>query len=128
MPRSAYMALAAFCVATVLLVPLAWYVPGFAFWILSAVLALRQRDMRVRRNLAILLGCVAVLTFAPIDTGLDVRHMAILACCFAAVVFGPTVIMGILAPGELTWQFWPRNFSKRDLLYTLIAVPLSWYV
>jgi hypothetical protein len=52
MPRSVYIALAAFCIATVLLVPLAWYIPGFAFWLLSAVLTFRQRDPRVRRNLA----------------------------------------------------------------------------
>ena len=122
------MALAAFCVATVLLVPLAWYLPGFAFWILSAVLTFRQRDVRVRRNLGILLGCVAVLAFAPIDTGLDLRHMAILFCCFASVILGPIVATEVWAPGELRWRFWPTHFSLRDVLYTAISIPLSWFV
>ena len=128
MPRSAYLALAAFCAATVLLVPLAWYIPGFALWFLSAALTFRQRDPRLRRNLGILLGCVAVLAFAPIHTGLDTRHMAIVFLCFAAVVLGPTIIMAVVAPGELNWRFWPRQFSKRDLIYTALAIPLAWWV
>lgn len=128
MPRSAYTALAAFCVATVLLVPLAWYIPGFAFWLLSAALTFRQRNPRLRRNLGILLGCIAVLAFAPIDTGLDTRHMAILACCFASVILGPIIATEIWAPGELRWRFWPPYFSLRDVLYTAIAIPLSWLV
>jgi membrane protease YdiL (CAAX protease family) len=128
MPRSSYIALACFCAATVLLVPLGWYIAGFALWFISAVLTYRQRDSRVRRNLGILLGCVAVLAFAPIDTGLDTRHMAILASCFALVVLAPSIIMGIVAPGELVWHFWPRRLSKRELTYTLISIPLSWFV
>lgn len=128
MSRSAYVALAAFCVATVLLVPLAWYIPGFAFWFLSAALTFRHGDVRLRRNLGILLGSIAVLAVAPIHTGLDAHHMAILALCFAAVVLVPSIIMAVVAPGELNWRFWPRHFSKRDLLYTIISIPLSWLV
>ena len=128
MPRSAYIALAAFCAATVLLVPLAWYIPGFALWFFSAVLTLRQPDPRLRKNLGILLGCIAVLAFAPIDTGLDARHMAILALCFAGVILGPIVVTGVLAPGELRWRFWPPRFSKRDVIYTAISIPLAWLV
>ncbi|HET6462378.1 MAG TPA: hypothetical protein VFH33_01135 [Candidatus Krumholzibacteria bacterium] len=128
MPRSAYIALAAFCAATVLLVPLAWYIPGFALWFLSAALTFRQSNARLRRNLGILLGCIAVLAFAPIHTGLDTRHMAILFLCFVAVVVGPSIIMGVIAPGEISWRFWPRHFSKRDLIYTAVSIPLAWWV
>lgn len=128
MPRSAYIALAAFCVATVLLVPLAWYIPGFAVWFISAAFTFRQPDPRLRRNLGILLGCIAVLAFAPIDTALDTRHIAILASCFAAVIFGPMIVTGILAPGEIRWRFWPTHFSRRDIGYVAISIPLSWAV
>src|SRR5262245_33533869 len=128
MSRSAYIALAAFCAATVLLVPLARYIPGFALWFLSAALTCRQSNVRMRRNMGILLGCVAVLALAPIDTGLDTRHMAIVFLCFATVVLVPSIIMAMVAPGELNWRFWPRHFSKRDLIYTAISIPLSWLV
>jgi hypothetical protein len=126
MARSSLIALAAFCIATVLLVPLAWYIPGFAFWFLSAALTFRARDARLRLNLGILLGCIAVLAFAPIHTGLDERHVAILASCFAAVILGPIAVMGIVAPGELQWHFWPRHVAKRDLIYTAVCIPLTW--
>lgn len=128
MSRSAYIALAAFCAATVLLVPLAWYLPGLACWLVAAILTARQRDTRLRRNLGILLGCVAILALAPIDTRLDTRHMAVLALCFTSVIAGPIVLMKWLAPGELRWLLWPRRFSRRDLIYTLTSIPLAWAV
>lgn len=128
MPRSSYIALIAFCGATVLLIPLGWYIPGFAVWGLSAVLTARQRDYRVRRNLGILLGCVALLAFAPIDTRLDILHMLTLFLCFASVIAGPVLVMHRLGPGELRWRFWPVRFSKRDLFYTFLSIPLAWGV
>jgi len=128
MPRSAYFALAAFCAATVLLVPLGWYIPGFACWALSAILTARHINHRVRRNLGVLLVCIAVLAFAPINTGLGTRHMAILALCFAGVVLGPAIVMAHLAPGEQPWAFRPRHVARSDILYTLISVPFAWAV
>jgi membrane protease YdiL (CAAX protease family) len=128
MPRLPLIALLAFCAATVLLVPLGWYVPGFALWLVSAVLTWRQRDRRVRRNLGTLLGCVAVLAFAPIHTGLDTPHIATLALCFATVIFGPAILLRRIAPRELRWRFWPVRFSERDLAYTIVSIPLAWSV
>jgi hypothetical protein len=60
--------------------------------------------------------------------GLDTRHMAILASCFAAVILVPATIMSATAPGEIRWRFWPPHFSKRDIIYTAVSVPLSWAV
>jgi hypothetical protein len=54
--------------------------------------------------------------------------MAVLFCCFAAVIFGPAIVMGVVAPGELTWRFWPVSFSPRDIGYTVLSIPLSWFV
>ena len=119
-------ALIAFCGATVLLVPLAWYVPGFTLWGVSAFFTLRSDDPRVRRNLGILLGCIAVLALAPIHTGLDIPHIVTLFLFFAAVLVGPFLIMRRLGPGELRYRFWPVRFSWRDIIYTLISIPLSW--
>jgi membrane protease YdiL (CAAX protease family) len=128
MSRLSLIALIAFCGATVLLVPLGWFIPGFALWAVSALFAMRQPDVRVRRNLGTLLGCVAVLAVAPIHTGLDTRHMVTLGLYFASVLFGPVLVMHRLAPGELRWRFWPVRFSQRDLGYTLISIPLAWGV
>jgi len=125
---SLIVALVAFCASTVLLVPLAWYVPGFALWGLSAVLTARQGDPRARRNLGILLACVAVLAFAPIHTDLSTPHFLSLGLCFLAVILGPYLFMRWKAPGELRWRFWPVRFSRRDLTYTLVSVPLAWAV
>jgi membrane protease YdiL (CAAX protease family) len=126
MSRLSLISLAALCAATVLLIPLAWYVPGFAAWGVSAACTARLPDPRVRRNLGILLGCIAVLAFAPIDTALDTRHIITLSLFFASVIAGPVLIMRRLAPGELRWRFWPVRFSRRDILYTLISIPLAW--
>jgi membrane protease YdiL (CAAX protease family) len=128
MGRSSYIALIAFCAATVLLVPLGWYIPGFALWGLAAILTARDPDPRVRRNLGTLLGCIALLAFAPIDTRLDTRHMLTLFLCFASVIAGPVVVMRILAPDGLRWRFWPVHFSKRDIFYTALSIPLAWSV
>jgi hypothetical protein len=128
MPSLSIIALVAFCGATVLLIPLAWYVPGFVAWGISAFATARHPDPRVRRNLGILLGCIALLAFAPIHTGLDTPHMLALAACFAAVIAGPVLAMRRLGRGELRWRFWPTRFSLRDIFYTLISVPLSWAV
>lgn len=128
MSRLSVIALLAFCGATVLLVPLAWYFPGFILWGISALATARQRDPRVRRNLGTLLGCVAVLAFAPIHTALDTPHMLTLALFFASVIAGPAVVLHRLAPGELRWRFWPVRFSLRDIIYTVISIPLAWAV
>jgi hypothetical protein len=127
-PVSLYWALAAFCAATVLLIPLAWYIPGFALWGISAVLAARQRDARARRNLGVLLACIALLAFAPIHTGLSTPHFLTLGSAFLVSVLGPYFYMRWKAPGDLRWRFWPRRFYRRDLIYTLISIPLAWAV
>lgn len=128
MTRQSIIALIAFCAATVLLVPLAWYIPGFLLWGLSAFLTFRQPDPRVRRNLGTLLGCVAILAFAPIHTALNLRHMITLGLCFASVLVGPALVMWRFPPGDVTWKFWPDHFSRRDLFYTVLSVPLAWGV
>jgi hypothetical protein len=128
MPPLSIIALVAFCGSTILLVPLAWYIPGFILWGVSAYATARQPDARVRRNLGTLLGCIAVLAFAPIHTGLDTAHIVTLFLFFAAVIAGPVVVMHRLAPGELRWRFWPVRYSLRDILYTLVSIPLAWAV
>lgn len=120
--------LAAFCLAAVLLIPVENYPLGLAAWALSALLTMLHPDARLRRNLGVLLACILVLAFAPIHTGLDTPHFLSLGGCFLAVVLGPALFMRWKAPGEQVWALWPRHFSWRDLIYTLISIPLAWGV
>ncbi len=128
-PRPAALAaLAAFCAATVLLVPLEAFVPGAVVWAIAAILTVRLREPHARRNLGVLLACVAVLAAAPIGTNLAPRHFLTLGSCFLAVVLGPYLFMRWKAPGEVRWKLWPDRLSRRDVWYTLLSFPLAWIV
>jgi membrane protease YdiL (CAAX protease family) len=120
--------LIAFCAAAVLLIPVENFPAGLAAWALSAVLTALQPDPRVRRNLGVLLACILVLGFAPINTNLSTPHFLQLGTVFLAVVLGPALFMHWRAPGEVRWRLWPVQFSWRDLIYTLISIPLAWGV
>ncbi len=124
----ALLALAAFCAAAILLIPLAWWLPGGAAWLLSLALAWRQPDGRVRQSLTVLLLCVGVLALAPIETDLDTAHFFRLGVPFLLVIVGPWLYFHRVAPGELEWRWLPRRISWHDLAYTLVAAPLSWAV
>jgi len=126
--RASLAALVPFCAATVFLIPLEWWIPGLASWIVSAAVTLRAHDARLRRNLGVLLACVLVLAFAPIHTELEWGHFLVLFLFFLAVLAGPYLYMKRKAPGELRWRFWPRTASRRDIVYTLISLPLAWLV
>ena len=71
--RTEYASVALFCVATVLLIPLEWYLWGGLAWLASAVL-LRWAKPEFRFRLGILLGCIALLTVALIHTERDNAH------------------------------------------------------
>ncbi len=118
--------LIAFCAATVLLIPAENFPVGLAVWVLAAILTALQPDPRVRRNLGVLLACILVLGFAPIHTNLSTPHFLTLGSIFLAVVLGPALFMRWKAPGEIRWRLWPVQFSWRDLIYTLISIPLAW--
>ncbi|HEX5131182.1 MAG TPA: CPBP family glutamic-type intramembrane protease [Candidatus Krumholzibacteria bacterium] len=120
--------LVAFCAAAVLLIPIGNFPAGLTVWGLSALLTALQPHPRVRRNLGVLLVCILVLGFAPIHTDLSTPHFITLGSIFLAVVLGPALFMRWRAPGEQTWGFWPRRFSWRDLIYTLVSIPLAWGV
>jgi hypothetical protein len=120
--------LVAFCAAAVLLIPVEHFPSGLAAWTLAAVLTALQPDPRVRRNLSVLLACILALAFAPIHTDLSTPHFFTLGGSFLAVVLGPALFMRWKAPGEVRWRLWPVQFSWRDLIYTLISIPLAWGV
>ncbi len=133
LPRSrnripAVVPLIAFCASAVLLIPVENFPAGLTVWAVAAGLTALQPDRRVRRNLGVLLACILLLGFAPIHTDLSTPHFFSLGLMFLAVVLGPAIFMRLKAPGEQVWAMWPRRFSWRDLIYTLISIPLAWGV
>jgi hypothetical protein len=118
--------LVCFCAATVLLIPLEWYVPGALVWGVGAVLVVRSGRSDVRRNLGLLFGAILVLGMAPINTDRSTRHFLELGLAFGAVILVPYVWMRWKAPHQLDWRFLPRRFWWRDIIYVVISVPLAW--
>jgi len=121
-----YAALAAFCLATALLVPLELYAPGGIAWVVSLLLVLRVGDGAFRRRMGVLLAVTALLAVAPIDTDTSTRHIALLAPFFVAVILLPTVVLRRTDPGVIQFRFLPTKFRRADLVYTIISIPLAW--
>ena len=121
-------ALLSFCAATILLIPLEWFLPGLLMWGISAFLVVRNRRADVRRNLGLLLALILLLGFAPIHTDRDTRHFVVLGGVFLLATLGPYLFMRWRAPHQLDWRFLPKRFWWRDIIYVAISIPLSWAI
>jgi len=126
--RPALVALILTCASAVLLIPVGWFIPGGAAWAVALMIAVRQHDPRVRRNLGAVLACIALLAFAPVNTNLETSHILTLGSCFLLAILGPYVFMRLKTPEWIAWRLWPPRFSRRDLIYTLVSIPLAWGV
>lgn len=125
-PRSRHLALLAFCVATVLLIPLHQHVAGAVAWLACAGLLWRDPLPAARRRIGVLLACIAILAVADIDTNLQPASVVPLVAAFAAVVLLPALVLGRSDPGVIRYRFWPSRLRKLDLFYVAISVPLAW--
>jgi hypothetical protein len=125
-PLSRMLALAAFCTAAALLIPIEAYLPGAALWVVSLVLVLRDGEAAFRRRMGVLLGAVAVLAVAPINTDTSTRHFIALGIPFAAVLIGPYLLLRRSDPGVVRYRFFPKRFRWLDVLYVVISIPLAW--
>ncbi len=119
-------ALVAFCAATVLLIPLEIPLAGVPAWVLAAYLCLREGDRRFTRRMLVLLGAVAVLGVAPINTDTSTPHFTLLASIFLAVILIPYLILKRTDPGVIRYQLFPTRFRWLDLFYVAISIPLAW--
>ena len=127
-PPRRYASLAFFCIATILMVPLERYPIGGVAWIASLYYALLDPETSFRRRMTVLLGCVAILSFAPINTDTSNHHVLRLGGSFLAVVLLPALILGRTDPGVIRYRFWPTRLRKLDLFYTAISIPLAWAI
>ena len=123
-----YGALAALCLATVLLFPLEIYIPGGILWALALALVFRDPDRTYRLRMSVLLGTILLLAIAPINTNTGNRHFTELGLYFLAVVLLPALILKRHDPGALDFRFWPKSFRWLDIFYVAISIPIAWGV
>ena len=96
-------------------------------WIASVVLVLRDPDPAVKRRLGVLLGTVAVLAVASINTDTSTAHFIALSIPFFIVIMVPAVVLRRTDPGVIRYQLWPRRFRWLDIFYVAISIPLSYF-
>lgn len=86
---------------------------------------LLPRESPERRRIYLALAVpLGILVFAPLDTGLDWRHVLELGLAFVAVLIVPPLILR--RPDIITFKLWPERFDLVDVLYTLSSIPLAW--
>jgi hypothetical protein len=120
--------LLSYAAATVLLVPLEWYLPGAAAGFLCAWLCWRDPSPSLRRRMGVLLLCTAILAAAPIDTDTRPIKFLTLGGSFLACVILPAVLLRRSDPGVIRFRLWPRRFRWLDIFYLIISVPLAHWV
>jgi membrane protease YdiL (CAAX protease family) len=123
-----YAALAAFCVATPLLVPLAWWGPGLGAWAVSALLVATSRWRAFRLRMAPLLAVVLMLAVVPIGTDLSNTNFLRLGAAFLAAILVPWLWLRKRQPGVIEYQIFPQRLSGVEVFYVLVSIPLAWLI
>jgi membrane protease YdiL (CAAX protease family) len=126
--RREYAALAALCLATPLLIPMAWWGPGLAAWAVSAVLVGTSPRRAFRQRMAPLLAVVLLLAVVPIDTDLSNTNFVRLGGAFLAAVLIPYLWLRRTQPGVIEYQIFPRRLSRVEVFYVLLSIPLAWVI
>lgn len=127
-PKTRYASLFFFCVATPLMITFEMYPFGGVFWIASFYYAMADPEGFFRRRMAVLLGCVSLLTAAPINTDTSNQHILHLGAFFLAVIVLPPLILWKWDRSIFSYRFWPQKFRWLDLVYVAISIPLAKYV
>jgi len=117
-----------FAATTVMLIPLEWFVAGAVAFIACAVLVWRDPEPTLRRRMSVLLGCLAVLSVAPINTSTELIKFVTLGGPFLLVVLIPALILARTDPGVIRYRIFPRKFRWLDIFYVVISIPLSYLI
>jgi len=118
-------ALALWCLASVLIIPLDLWPSGLAAWGASAALVWRTGDTVFRRRMGVLLACTLLLGFAPIDTDTGDAHFLHLGAYFAAAVLVPGLVLALTDPGVIHSRLLPDRIRFRDFAYVAVSVPAA---
>ena len=120
--------LGAFAVACWLLIPQENYLAGAAAWAISLTTALTDPSRELRRRMGVLLGCVAILALAPINTDTRPIKFLTLGGSFLAVIVLPAIILHRTDPDVIRFRIWPKKFRWLDLFYVAISIPLAKFI
>lgn len=114
-----------FCAATILLVPLEAWIPGWLVFGLSALATLLSQDPIFQRRMGVLLLCIFILALAPINTSTDTLKVITLGLPFLAVVLLPWLALR-KDPGVIVYRLFPETWSRLEIGYVLLSIPLAW--
>jgi membrane protease YdiL (CAAX protease family) len=76
--------------------------------------------------MGVLLGCVAALAIAPINTDTATAHVLGLGAFLAATVLAPSFILARSDPGVIRYRLLPNRLRRRDVAYVLVSIPVAW--
>lgn len=119
------LALIAFCAATVLLVPLEAWIPGWLAFALSIAGTVLTKDSTFQRRMGTLLLCVFILALAPVNTSTDNLKFITLGLPFLAVIVLPWLLLR-KDRGVIVYRFFPQHWSRLEIGYVLLSIPLAW--
>lgn len=120
--------LAAFVAAVVLLIPASLWIAGGAAFALCVWLVASDPEPKLRRRLALLLACVAILAVCDINPSLEDANFLRVGIPFALVIVLPAVLPVLAGDRVIRFRFWPRHWRWQDLAYTILSIPLAWLV
>lgn len=127
-PRRKVM-LASFALATVLLIPAGQFLAGGILAIICAWLISTDQEVKLRRRMGVLLGCVVLLGVIDINPSLSDRNFLTLSTAFTLVIVVPALVLRFGGDrGLIRFRFWPVYWRKQDVIYTILSIPLAWIV
>jgi membrane protease YdiL (CAAX protease family) len=127
-PRRKVM-LACFALATVLLIPAGQFIVGGIVAVACAWLISTDQEVKLRRRMGILLGCVIFLSLIDINPSLSDKNFLTLSTAFTLVIIVPALVLHFGGDkGLIRFRFWPVHWRKQDVIYTILSVPLAWVV
>lgn len=121
--------LACFALATILLIPAGQLLIGSPFALICAWLISTDQEVKLRRRLGTLLGCVVFLSLLDINPSLSNANFLTLSTAFTLLIIIPAIVLHFGGDkGLIRFRFWPVHWRKQDLIYTILSVPLAWVV
>jgi hypothetical protein len=122
------MMLAAYVTATVLLIPAEQLVFGFLSLAACIFFVATDEELKVRRRMGILIGCVVILGLCDINTSLSNENFLKVGIPFTLVIGGPFLVAQFTDRDVIRYRFWPKVWRKHDVIYTIISIPLAWLI
>ena len=120
--------LAAYCVATAVLIGMESLPVGGVLLLLCLALVLRDKDAAYKRKLGVLLGCSLILGLTNINTDLANRNFTMVGTAFFLVIAFPAAVLGRTDPATIRYRLFPRKFRWLDIFYVAISFPLAYAI